>query len=43
MMKLREAAETKPGFSERTYHDRLLSHGSPGPRYMRQLLAAQGG
>jgi uncharacterized protein (DUF885 family) len=43
MMKLREAAETRPGFSERTYHDRLLSHGSPGPRYMRQLLAAQGG
>jgi uncharacterized protein (DUF885 family) len=43
MMKLREAAETRPGFSERTYHDRLLSHGSPGPRYIRQLLAAQGG
>jgi uncharacterized protein (DUF885 family) len=43
MMKLREAAETRPGFSERAYHDQLLSHGSPGPRYMRQLLAAQGG
>jgi uncharacterized protein (DUF885 family) len=44
MMKLREAAQGAAGFSERTYHDRLLSHGSPGPRYMGQLLGApQGG
>jgi hypothetical protein len=43
MMKLREAAQARPGFSERTYHDRLLSHGSPGPRYVRQMMAAAGG
>ncbi|HET6984927.1 MAG TPA: DUF885 family protein, partial [Myxococcaceae bacterium] len=43
MMKLREAAQGAPGFSERTYHDRLLSHGSPGPRYMRQLMATPKG
>ena len=42
MMRLREAAQGAPGFSERTYHDRLLSHGSPGPRYMRQLMAGPG-
>jgi uncharacterized protein (DUF885 family) len=39
MMKLREAARARSGFSERTYHDQLLSHGSPGLRYMRQMMA----
>ena len=29
MMKLRAVAEKKPGFTERAYHDRLLSSGSP--------------
>ena len=40
MMKLREAAQKAPAFSERAYHDRLLSHGSPGMRYLRQMMAA---
>ena len=43
MMKLRDAAQKAPGFSERTYHDRLLSHGSPGMRYLPALLAAPQG
>jgi len=43
MRKLRETAEKAPGFSERTYHDRLLSHGSPGMRYMQQLMQSQQG
>ncbi|HEY1904472.1 MAG TPA: DUF885 domain-containing protein [Myxococcaceae bacterium] len=42
MVKLRDAAQGAPGFSERAYHDRLLSHGSPGMRYMRQLMASPG-
>jgi uncharacterized protein (DUF885 family) len=37
MMKLRERAEKQPGFSERAYHDRLLSFGSPAFRYTRVL------
>ncbi|HZW87473.1 MAG TPA: DUF885 family protein, partial [Myxococcaceae bacterium] len=43
MMKLREAAQKAPGFAERTYHDRLLSHGSPGMRYLPQLMESHGG
>ena len=43
MMKLREAAQKAPAFSERAYHDRLLSHGSPGMRYLRRLMAAPQG
>jgi uncharacterized protein (DUF885 family) len=39
-LKLRKAAEKLPGFKERTYHDRLLSWGSPGMRFVRQLVAA---
>jgi uncharacterized protein (DUF885 family) len=39
MMKLRAAAEAKPGFSERAYHDKLLSFGSPAMRYIRELMA----
>ena len=43
MMKLREAAQGAPGFSERAYHDRLLSHGSPGMRYIRAMMTAPQG
>jgi uncharacterized protein (DUF885 family) len=43
MMKIREAAQGAPGFSERAYHDRLLSHGSPGMRYIRAIMAAPQG
>jgi uncharacterized protein (DUF885 family) len=39
LLKLRRAAETRPGFSERAYHDRLLSFGSPAMKYIRQLMA----
>jgi uncharacterized protein (DUF885 family) len=41
-MKLRRANETLPGFDERTYHDRLLSFGSPAMKLIRQLVAVQG-
>jgi len=43
MMKIRQAAQGAPGFSERAYHDRLLSHGSPGMRYIRAMMAAPQG
>jgi uncharacterized protein (DUF885 family) len=43
MVKLRDTAERAPNFSERTYHDRLLSHGSPGMRYLPALMAAPQG
>ena len=39
MLKLREAAERQPGFSERAYHDKLLGSGSPAMRYARELIA----
>jgi uncharacterized protein (DUF885 family) len=39
LAKLRAVAETKPGFSERAYHDRLLSWGSPALRFVRELQA----
>ncbi|MFO0763205.1 MAG: DUF885 domain-containing protein, partial [Byssovorax sp.] len=38
MMKLRHAFEGTPGFKERTYHDRLLSYGSPSLRALRELM-----
>ena len=38
LLKIRRASETQPGFSERTYHDRLLSYGSPAMKYIRQLM-----
>jgi uncharacterized protein (DUF885 family) len=38
LLKLRRAVETQPGFSERAYHDRLLSWGSPAMKYVRQLV-----
>ena len=40
MMSLRRRFEAQPGFSERSYHDRLLSFGSPSPRHLSGLLAA---
>ena len=39
LLKLRKAAEVKPGFSERAYHGRLLSWGSPAMRFVRELEA----
>jgi uncharacterized protein (DUF885 family) len=41
MMRLRKEAESRPGFTERAYHDELLAHGSPAPRYMRMLAPAR--
>jgi uncharacterized protein (DUF885 family) len=38
LLALRQAAEAEPGFSERAYHDRLLSFGSPGMKYIRRLM-----
>lgn len=38
MMKLRAAVEKTAGFSERTYHDRLLSFGAPSFRHLRPLM-----
>ncbi|HEX3765719.1 MAG TPA: DUF885 domain-containing protein [Kofleriaceae bacterium] len=38
LLKLRHAVETQPGFSERAYHDRLLSWGSPPMKFVRQLV-----
>jgi uncharacterized protein (DUF885 family) len=38
LLKLRKAVESQPGFSERAYHDRLLSWGSPPMKYVRQLV-----
>ena len=37
---MREAAEAKWGdaFALKTYHDRVLSHGAPPVRFVRQLL-----
>jgi len=39
LLKLRKAVESQPGFSERAYHDRLLSWGSPPMKYVRELVA----
>jgi uncharacterized protein (DUF885 family) len=38
-MKIRAAAESKPGFTERTYHDRLLSYGAPPMKLIAELMA----
>jgi uncharacterized protein (DUF885 family) len=40
MMKLRTVAEAASDFKERSYHDKLLSFGSPPMRQLRQLLVA---
>ena len=39
LYKLRRSVEKLPGFTERGYHDRLLSWGSPPMKYVRQLVA----
>jgi len=39
LLKLRKVAETQPGFTERTYHDKLLASGSPAIKYVRRLMA----
>jgi uncharacterized protein (DUF885 family) len=39
MMKLRLAHEKDPGFTERSYHDKLLGFGSPSLRAARSLMA----
>jgi uncharacterized protein (DUF885 family) len=38
MLALRRAAEAAPGFRERDFHDRVLSHGSPAMRHLRELI-----
>lgn len=38
LLKLRKLVETKPGFTERAYHDKLLSWGSPAMKYLRPLV-----
>jgi uncharacterized protein (DUF885 family) len=40
MLDLRSAARAKQkeAFKMRSYHDALLSHGSPAPRYLRELM-----
>jgi uncharacterized protein (DUF885 family) len=38
LFKLRQVAEKQPGFTERAYHDRLLSWGSPAIKYVRELV-----
>lgn len=38
---LRAAAEAQPGFSQRSFHDRALSFGSPPVRFIRQLIFDQ--
>jgi uncharacterized protein (DUF885 family) len=39
MMKLRAAHEKDPGFTERSYHDKLIGSGSPPMRALRTLMA----
>lgn len=41
MMKLREKYEKTPDFKERTYHDTLLSFGSPSLRHLRALMLTE--
>jgi uncharacterized protein (DUF885 family) len=38
---LRAAAEKKPGFTLRKFHDSALSHGSPPVRFIRQLTLGE--
>jgi uncharacterized protein (DUF885 family) len=40
-MKLRQKMETRAGFTERAYHDKLLSFGSPPIRHLRALVSGQ--
>lgn len=38
LMALRAEHEKRPGFRERTFHDRLLSYGSPAVRHVRTMM-----
>jgi uncharacterized protein (DUF885 family) len=38
-MKLRAQHEKTAGFSERAYHDKILSFGSPPMKQLRELMA----
>ena len=38
---LRRAAEARPGFNLRRFHDEALSHGSPPVRFIRQLMLGE--
>jgi hypothetical protein len=38
LMKLREAAEKQPGFSERAYHDKVLSFGAPSVHQLKKEM-----
>ncbi len=42
MMKMREKYEKTPGFTERAYHDKLLSFGSPSLRLLAVAMAGGG-
>ena len=39
LLALRQTEAGKPDFNERRYHDRLLSWGSPAPKFLRRLMA----
>jgi uncharacterized protein (DUF885 family) len=40
MMSLRTQLEKAPGFTERAYHDKLLSFGSPSMRHLRAIMTS---
>ena len=40
MMSLRTELEKAPGFTERAYHDKLLSFGSPSMRHIRTIMTS---
>jgi uncharacterized protein (DUF885 family) len=39
LLELRRSLEGQPGFTERAYHDRVLSFGSPAMKYLRPLVS----
>jgi uncharacterized protein (DUF885 family) len=41
MMSLRAELDKAPGFTERAYHDRILSFGSPSMRHLRTIMTAK--
>ena len=43
MMKLRAAHEKDPGFTERSYQDRVIAYGSPSMRLLRTIFAEGAG
>jgi uncharacterized protein (DUF885 family) len=38
IMKIRERGEKEAGFAERAFNDKLLSFGSPAPRFLGALM-----